>query len=656
MKRTLHYLAPLLWALCANAQPIPNVTCPVEDLPVKAVVAWQFPQVLEKVQVVVLRDPAGEQEARFDLTHGASLISLRYGGREMLFGQTAGASVSIFSPSHSSDPELKSVSPYWAAFSPDQGGSSMGIPAVVTGVACDGSRSMRAFAMMQDRGSDSSFQRQALLGVNAGKISANYPAGYSTRYSIETGASWIPNPGGAPKFYLKLDQSIVNAQPEKSGPLEWYLNVAAPWAFEHEASLPEGCTEKKPCKGNAVAALASGRYTDAGRTDGIAMVVPTAGWKTPRAYNRPIAEYVVLLYNAVWAAPRRTFATVLERGLPPMGVRRFSWFLCAGSWQQAAAFAKQQPAAEKEVEPEEPELTPAAPNRKANAIACETTKFKPQPEQTDRAILLRDPVGEQTAVFDTTQGGALVSLRYRGQEHVWGYNGGGLLQMAFHNHRNGAWEGDYNPTQAGDGSANSPVTGIACAGDRSADIVTSMLDFNHNNGFYPKALVAVWNGRVNDMVPLSYASPYLLETHAEWVPNPGSEPAFYLRLTERLVHVADEPIGSFSFDFAAYIPWEFNVRVMSPENCPCTSDQTPSVAGGWYTDATRQSGLAVAMPSSNFPGKRVGGGFNSDFMWRNRNFHLNSSATLDGIAAKEFTWYVMPGSWEKAKSFAATLR
>ena len=638
------------------AQAIPDVTCTVEDYPVKAVVAWQFPRVQGKVQVVVLRDSAGEQEARFDLTHGASLISLRYRGREVLFGQTAGASVSMFSPSHSPDPELKRVSAYWPAFSPDQGGSSMGVPAVVTGVGCHGTAGMRAFAMMQDRGSDSSFQKNALLGVNAGSISANYPAGYATRYSIETNASWVPNPGGAPKFYLKLDQSVVNTQRDGSGPLEWYLNLAAPWTFEHAASLPEHCAEAAPCRGDREKAMASGRYVDAARTDGVAMVVPTAGWKTPRAYNRPNAEYVVLLYDAVWAAPRRTFATVLAQSLAGTGVRRFSWFICAGSWKQASDFAGAQPPAQAEVTPEEPELKPAAPNGSANALACVTAEFRPQPEQTDHAIVLHDPAGEQTALFDTTQGGALVSLRYAGREHIWGYNGGGLLQMAFHNHMKGAWDGDYNPTQAGDGSASSPVTGIACKGDGSADIVTTMLDFNHNNGFYSRALIAVWDGKVNDMVPLSYASPYLLETHAAWVPHPGAKPAYYLRLTERLVHVADETIGPFGFDFAAYVPWEFNVRAVSPGNCPCPSAQTPFVAGGWYTDASRSSGLAVAMPSSNFAGKRVGGGFNSDFMWRNRNFHLNATEALDGIAAKDFVWYVLPGSWENAEGFAKTLR
>jgi hypothetical protein len=66
-------VAAVLLGFClpAMAQAIPDVTCPVEDLPVKAVVAWQFPQIQKQVQVVVLRDPAGEQEAHLAALLGA---------------------------------------------------------------------------------------------------------------------------------------------------------------------------------------------------------------------------------------------------------------------------------------------------------------------------------------------------------------------------------------------------------------------------------------------------------------------------------------------------------------------------------------------------------------------------------------------------------
>jgi hypothetical protein len=646
----------LLFSPFALAQSIPDVTCKVEDYPVKAVVAWQFPQILSSVQVVVLRDPSGEQEARFDLTHGGSLISLRYRGKEMLFGQTAGASLSLFAVRRGAEGELKGMNPYWSAYSPDQGGSSMGIPAITTGVACNGQSSMRVFATMQDRGVDNSFQKDPLLGVAAGKISGNFPPGYSTPYTVETNASWVSRVGGAPAFYLKLDQTVVNTRPEKSGPMEWYLTAAAPWDFSNYISYPEKCVEKSPCKSTESNAIAAGRYADTERTNGVGIVVPTQGWPANHAYLRDNAEYVVLLYNAVWAFPRRTFAAVMGRSLDGVQGYRFTWFICAGPWQQVLEFAKGQPPPKEQATPQEAELPPTSPAKQAVTVACQTTEYRPQPEQLDHAIVLEDPAKEQTVLFDTTQGGAIVSLKYRGVEHVWGFNGGGLLQMAFHNHMDaGAWSGDYNPTQAGDGTANSPVTGIACDGDRRVDLVTTMLDFNHNNGFYSKALVAVWDGRVNDMVPLSYSSPYVLETIADWVPNPAGTPKYYLRLQDRFVHLADEKIGEFDFDFADYEPWEFNVRSITPENCPCSVSTTKSIAGGWYQDERKLDGLAVAMPASNFPGGKVEGGFNSDYMWRNRSFHLSSKQAVDGISAKSFVWYAMVGPWQSALEFAHTL-
>ncbi len=300
--------------------------------------------------------------------------------------------------------------------------------------------------------------------------------------------------------------------------------------------------------------------------------------------------------------------------------------------------------------------TPTPVDKESIRVACQVTDFTMQPGQLDQVVIIKDPADEQTVLFDITQGGAIVSLKYQGVEHIWSHNGGGLLQMAFH-HGNKVrnFTGDYNPTQAGDGSAMSVVTGVACHGTESVDIMTVMLDFNHNNSFYDKPLLAVWNGRVNDFTPLSYSSPYTLETRAHWVSNPAGEPKYYLRLDERFTHVADEKVGSFGYDFADYEPWEFNVRAISPENCPCEPSATKYVAGGWYKGESREDGMAVAMPSSNFPHTKVGGGFNADYMWRNRNFHLESEESLDGIASKTLVWYAMVGSWQNALEFARHL-
>jgi hypothetical protein len=324
-----------------KCQQMPEVRGYTEEYPVNMVNYWQSRQSLKTVQVVVQRDPAGEQEARFDLTHGATLISLRYHGQELLYGHSAGANVEMISFRKDKSEELKGLSPYWSAYHPSQGETSMGVPSATAGVACDGEKSMRAFAMMVDAGVDNSFQRSPLLGVWEGKISDNFPPGYSTPYTIETDASWIPNPNGEPKYYLKLHQVVVNIRPEGSGAMDWYLEGASPLKFKYNAVYaPKNCSEKTPCSSATAPLLMSGRYQDLARTHGFAIVVPTTKWATKRAYVLKNAEYVKLLYGAVWAAPRHTFAVVLSHPLSGLSAYSFDWYICAGSWNQARTFGK----------------------------------------------------------------------------------------------------------------------------------------------------------------------------------------------------------------------------------------------------------------------------------------------------------------------------
>ena len=339
MSRRVALICQLSVLAPALAQKIPDVRCRLEDYKIDSVIYWQAPFKVGDVQVVVLKDPAGEQEARFDLRHGAALVSLRYRDRELLYGQSAGAGLNLFVPRPGSEAELKGLSPYWSSYNPSQGGSSMDSSANVTGIACQGQRSMRAFAMMVDRAQNSSFQKEPLLALWKGKTSDSLPPGYSTPFAIETNADWVEHPGGSPKYYLQLEQSVINVRPETTGPMEFFLEGAAPWDFQYSSSYPEKCNEKTPCTCNT-AALATGRYEDEARQHGFAIVAPTAGWNTNRAYIRENSEFVVLVYGAVWAAPRHAFAAVLEQALDGIGARRFRWFVCAGSWKQAAAFAQ----------------------------------------------------------------------------------------------------------------------------------------------------------------------------------------------------------------------------------------------------------------------------------------------------------------------------
>jgi hypothetical protein len=319
----------------AQAQSFPDVRCHVEDYAVDAEADWQVHQPLHQVQVVVLRDPSGEQEARFDLIHGASLISLKYQGKELLFGHSAGADVSMYAIRQGRESELKGLSPYWSAFHPDQGGTSMRVPATTAGIACHGESTMRAFAMMIDGGVDNSFQRRPLIGVWKGRISDNFPPGYSTPYTIETDASWVSDTGGNPRYYLKLDQTVVNVRPESSGAMQWFLLGNAPWNFDHHATEPSTCTETGTCTSGNTSVIATGSYQDSARSSGFAMVVPTRSWHTQKLYLSEDTNP----YGGVPVVRKRTFGVVLVHGLDGITGFHFTWYICAGSWRQAKGFA-----------------------------------------------------------------------------------------------------------------------------------------------------------------------------------------------------------------------------------------------------------------------------------------------------------------------------
>lgn len=669
----------LACSVSAFAQSIPQVACHVEDYPVKMVKAWQWYSTFSSVQVVVLRDPAGEQEARFDLTHGASLISLRYRGKEMLYGEKTGATLSLYARRMGTEADLKGLSEIYSAFSPDQGDSSQAVTATTTGVACESEFTFRAFTMLEDHEMNSSFQAHPLVGVTAGKINNNFPPGFVTAYSLETNASWAPNPGAGPKYFLKLESSVVNTRGGNSGPIDWYMTATVPVTDEHLVSYPENCTEKTLCTTAQSNATAAGRYSDDGLENGVSVVVPNAGWQSDRVFVRKNADFIDMLWgggdDAKGAEPSKTFAVVMQHPLNGIQSHRFSWYICVGSWKNAKNFAQSQPAPEKTILPMPPPLPVTTPVTKALPPACEIAEFEPEPGQKDQTVVFEDPAGEQKVLFDTTEGGAIVSWKYHDIEHVWGNNGGGMLQMAFHGDmKNGPWEGDYNPTQAGDGTSNSPVTGIACDGTSSLDILSSPLEFGHNGGAFPHPLIAVWNGRVSDVIPLSYASPYTLETRASWVENPDGAPKYYLKIEEHYTHVADEKIGPVLYDFALYAPWEFSTHAITPDKCPCdpekaclglgsNNEKCPCepkelsyLAGGWYQDDQKLDGLAEAMPSSDFPHIPSAGEFNSDYMWKDRSFHVMVTEPLDGIQAKDFVWYVMAGSWNSALKFSRGLK
>jgi hypothetical protein len=323
-----------------HAQEFPDVRCNVENYDLGPG---------NQVQVVVLRDPSGQQEARFDLMHGADLVSLRYRGKELLFGHnlgagqsSLGANVSLYRIRHGKEEGLKGFDPFGqfqSAFLPNQGMSSMGVPSLVAGVACQGRAWMNAFAMLADFGADESFERHPLIGVWKGRLSGYFPPGYSTPYTLETEASWVPNPGKTPSYYLRLEQTVVNIRADDSGTLYWQLMATVPWSVDHETGYPDGCAAKTPCRSNTTPVIAAGRYEDADDSKGVAVVIPTAAWMTHEAYWVGDADPYVEEIGSPEVFRVRYFGAVLQRPLAGSTGFRFQWYLCAGAWNEARSFA-----------------------------------------------------------------------------------------------------------------------------------------------------------------------------------------------------------------------------------------------------------------------------------------------------------------------------
>jgi hypothetical protein len=336
--------------MTAHAQEMPDVKCSVENYELAPG---------KPVQVVVLRDPSGEQEARFDLTHGASLTSLRYRGMELFYGHGAGANVEMYEIRRGTEQELKGLSPFWSAYNPEQGESSMDVPATVAGVACHGQASMDAFAMMVDGGADNSFQQHPLLGVWNGQLSGHFPPGYSAPYALETEARWVPNPSNSPKYYLQLNQTVVDVRGEDSGAMHWLLRGTVPWGFVHATGGPDRCTIDSPCDSRTTRALAAGRYQDAAHSNGVAVVVPTQAWATDRLYLAGSANPEAaapdgkapegkagapqrnpeVAVSSEEAPDKRYFGIVLAHSLAGATGFQFTWYVCAGPWDGARTFA-----------------------------------------------------------------------------------------------------------------------------------------------------------------------------------------------------------------------------------------------------------------------------------------------------------------------------
>lgn len=307
-----------------------------------------------------------------------------------------------------------------------------------------------------------------------------------------------------------------------------------------------------------------------------------------------------------------------------------------------------------------------------------------------QAMVLTDPLGEQTAKFDLAFGGTLVSLTYQGAELVYGDVTGAQVQPTLFGGQNpeATKEGNYyNPESGGDNALYPPDTdirggathGAYCSSSTTITMISAATDYNlGRSGHRPLYTVYSTGPQRGSPNPFAagcpyarddcaqFTTPHSITTIATFVPNlAGASPSYYLRLTQIIANASlVENIG-WSHALATYGPtsWTAN-QIGHPAGCvrvtfeQCVAASTPDLLAGSYPNANHTSGIATYVAPQTFwnffPG--VSTCYISLYESSATNLWVNSGPgkiyPLYLGQANRYAWYVMAGNWSAAVDFA----
>jgi hypothetical protein len=280
-----------------------------------------------------------------------------------------------------------------------------------------------------------------------------------------------------------------------------------------------------------------------------------------------------------------------------------------------------------------------------------TDLFIPAVGQTHKVAVLNDPAGQQTALFDLSWGGVLVSLKYSGVEYIASPSTIAGSQVRLRS-------GNYGPTMGGDDmNRGSTVAGAACT-TKQLWITSGMTDY-YRNALASTAYVF----RDNQWTFDQFIAPYVVNTYAYFIPNPTGSPSYYLKVDRTISNIDGTDIDApenyqYTFDLSTSTPTGFSNFTASP-NCqdpftPC-SNTASYVVAGLYDSSALTNGLAVAtLPSSQWNSDSGYSYWTVESLGNRRALHLNRvNWTLAPRVGRTHTEYVMVGSWAKASSYAS---
>jgi len=284
---------------------------------------------------IYLTDPSGQQTATFDLVWGGMLASLKYNGIEHVVGNHT---VTMVQPNWFYYP---SANPYQIAGAGDINLQGAPVPSVY----CSASNQLLIITGLVDFAAGSGgytplpAARQTLLeygpGVGDDRNLGDMVSGmYAAPYTLTTAARFVPNPSAPPAYYLRLDYKITNNHPTEQLPFGHWFRASTPYDHTTTALAPSNCASSSSCQSSTTPYLITGRYVDAGRTNGIAFYLsPQTAWSSGTTAWAVFGTDVglqtqqVSLVNQFWAIAPRTS-------------RQWALYALVGEWSRALTFAQ----------------------------------------------------------------------------------------------------------------------------------------------------------------------------------------------------------------------------------------------------------------------------------------------------------------------------
>jgi hypothetical protein len=303
------------------------------------------------------------------------------------------------------------------------------------------------------------------------------------------------------------------------------------------------------------------------------------------------------------------------------------------------------------------------------------------------ALVLTDPMGEQTAKFDLAMGGALVSLQYpQGTELLYGDVAGAMVQANWFGGLNTEMITEsmfYNPQTGGDNALSpptnirgNPVHGAFCSDANTVSIVSGSTDYGIGRAGH-RPLYAVYSTGPQRGAPNPFAAgcpdsrvncaqfvaPYTITTIATFVQNSaGALPHYYLRLTQTASNVSMDENLAWSLELACYVAAGLTYGTGWPTSCvwpqQCVASNTPHLLAGLYPSSAQRSGVAFYISPStywNFNGlSTTFGSFDSTTPKASLVVNAGTGRTwpLSEGYTNRWVWFVLAGDWTPAYNFA----